>query len=356
MRAGRALAAESMLLGAEKCLDRRDLATAVEGFNRAEASGADPDRCAAGRWMAFMLRGDFASAWCESDAIRRHGAPDPHRFWNGEDMRGKRLIVRCLHGFGDAVQFLRYAPALRSLAAEVIYEVPPRFVELAQYFDGVDNVITWGDAAPRATPQWDVQMEVMELPYYFRTELNDLPILERYLHLPDRVLHSVAQEISDSTRPRVGVVWNAGEWNPSRSVPFSVLAPLLKSADCEFWSLQGPDALSNETNVSRHFLREVPGCRDNILMLAAVIAQLDLVLTVDTLAAHLAGALGIPAWVMLQHAADWRWMTQTARSPWYPSLHLFRQRQQGDWTGVVADVQHSLRAWSREFSARPIAS
>ncbi len=354
MRAGRALTAESILLGAENCLDRRDLATALTGFDQAEASGADPDRCAAGRWMAFMLRGDFASAWCESDAIRRRGAPDPHRFWNGEDIRGRRLIVRCLHGFGDAVQFLRHAPALRQIAAEVIFEVPPRFVELARYFDGVDNVITWGEPASR--PQWDVQMEVMELPYFFRTELNDLPLREKYLHLPDRVLHSVTQEMRDSTRPRVGVVWNAGQWNPSRAVPFSALAPLLESADCEFWSLQGPDAVAEGTSYDRHFLREVPGGRDSILMLAAVIAQLDLVLTVDTLAAHLAGALSTPAWVILQHAADWRWMTETARSPWYPSLRLFRQCRPGDWTGVVAEVQRSLGAWSHEFSARPIAS
>ena len=92
------------------------------------------------------------SAWRESDAIRRRGAPDPHRFWNGEDIRGKRVIVRCLHGFGDAVQFLRYAPALRALAANVMFEVAPRFVELARCFDGVDHVITWGEDAPVNRP------------------------------------------------------------------------------------------------------------------------------------------------------------------------------------------------------------
>jgi len=356
MTAGPPLAAESMLLDAEDCLDRRHLAAALEGFNRAEASGADADRCAAGRWMACMLRGDFASAWRESDAIRRRGAPDPHRFWNGEDIRGKRLIVRCLHGFGDAVQFIRHAPLLRDIASEVTYEVAPRFVELAERFAGVDNVITWGEGTARTTPQWDVQIEVMELPYLFRTEQHDLPILERYLHLSDRVLDGVAREMGNTSRPRVGLVWNAGGWNPSRSVPVSALAPVLDSSDCEFWSLQGPDSASTESSFAPHQLREVAAGRGSILTLAAVIAQLDLVLTVDTLAAHLAGALGMPAWVMLQHAADWRWMTETARTPWYPSLRLFRQRRQGDWTGVVADVQRSMRAWSREFSARSIAT
>src|SRR5437763_10489031 len=128
-------AAEKMLLEAEELLDARDLAAAVDKFTAAEGLKADADRCSAGRWMASMLCGDFASAWRESDAIRRRGAPDSQRFWNGEEIRGKRLMVRCLHGFGDPVQFLRYAPALQSLARQVVFEVPARYIQLAWYFD-----------------------------------------------------------------------------------------------------------------------------------------------------------------------------------------------------------------------------
>src|SRR3954452_5184198 len=188
MRAGNQPTVGAALLDAEDRLDRRDLAGAMEAFDAAEREGANADRCSAGRWMVSMLRGDFESAWRESDAIRRRGAPDPHRFWNGEDIRGKRVIVRCLHGFGDAVQFLRYAPALRARAKHVLFEVAPRFVELARSFDGVDHVITWGGEAPGVAPEWDVQMEVMELPYFFRTEVRDLPVAERYLRLPEQVL------------------------------------------------------------------------------------------------------------------------------------------------------------------------
>jgi len=103
-------------------------------------------------------------------------------------------------------------------------------------------------------------------------------------------------------------------------------------------------------------LREAEGCRDSILILAAFISRLDLVLTVDTLAAHLAGALGVPAWVMLQYAADWRWMTASSRSPWYPSLRLFRQPRPNDWTSVVADIQRSLQTWSYGSNPRLVAS
>ncbi len=346
MSVGSEVLAQTLLLDAEACLDGRNLAAAIQGFNAAEWLGAERDRCAAGRWTAAMLRGDFTSAWRESDAIRRRGAPDPNRFWKGEDIRGKRVIVRCLHGFGDAVQFLRYAPALRGMAAEVTFEVAPRFVELARCFDGVDRVITWGDGAPDATPEWDVQMEVMELPYFFRTEFNDFPIRERYLRLPQHVLTSVANHMGRSNAARVGLVWSAGEWNPSRSVPFDALAALREWTDCEFWNLQGRGESAERPDPQYGFLREVPDCRESILTLAGVIAQLDLVITVDTLAAHLAGALGVPTWVMLQHAADWRWMTNISKSPWYPSLRLFRQTRSGDWESVVRDVQGALVEWT----------
>ena len=341
--------AEEALLQAEEYLDGRDLIRASQALQLAETLAADPDRCAAVRWMVAMLRGDFAAAWRESDSIRRRDRPDPHRFWKGEDVRGKRVIVRCLHGFGDAVQFLRYAPALRNMAAQVTFEVAPRFVEAARCFGGVEHVITWGDEAPRCPPTWDVQMEIMELPYFFRTDCGDLPIAERYLHLPPETVAQVAKEMGVSSLLRVGVVWSAGEWNPSRGVPFASLSPLFECADCEFWSLQGGDRPDQN---HCELLREADGCRHSILTLAGVISKLDLVITADTLAAHLAGALGVPCWVMLQHAADWRWMMGKEGSPWYPSLRLFRQPSQGDWTSVVADVRRALHARSRESTER----
>jgi hypothetical protein len=348
--------AEATLREAEKLLDARDLVKALDIFNAAERQGADADRCAAGRWMVWMLRGEFASAWRSSDAIRRRGAPDPHRFWNGEDIVGKRLIVRCLHGFGDAVQFLRYAPALRGLAREVTFQVAPRFVELARCFDRVEQVITWDEEAPHPPPAWDVQMEVMELPYFFRTELRDLPVAERYLRLPEPAAGRVTKKMGQPNAARVGVVWSAGEWNLSRCVPYDLLAPFFELDDCEFWNLQGPDASAERPSRGSPVLREAEDCRNSIFALASVISQLDLVISVDTLAAHLAGALGVPAWVMLQHAADWRWMTGTARSPWYPSLRLFRQPRPGDWKAVVCDIQGALRAWPRPSSKRLVAS
>jgi hypothetical protein len=335
----------SYLEVAEDLLGHRDPG-ALEAFHLAEACGADPDRCAAGRWTAHMLAGRFASAWLESDAIRLRGAPDPNRMWNGVPLNNRRIIVRCLHGLGDAIQFLRSAPRLHNLAAEVTYEVPPQLLELAPCFKGVHRAISWGKLAPSVPITWDSQIEVMELPYIFRTELDHLPIVERYLQLPPSHRDTIGRTMGASSVPRVGVVWAAGEWNISRSIPFAIFRQLLSASGCEFWSLQGGTAQSDWDQLPFAPQFHDSACLGAGLMtLACVISQLHLVITVDTLAAHLAGAMGIPAWVLLQHAADWRWMANGATSPWYSSLRLFRQPARGDWAGLIQQVRKELSSW-----------
>jgi hypothetical protein len=331
---------DAAICDAEALLSARQLHAASNRLQDAEAAGADPVRCAAGRWMIHMLQGEFELAWQQSDAIAAHGKPDTNRLWRGEPLQGKRVILRCLHGFGDAVQFLRYAPQLRALAGSLVVEVNPRFVELARYFDGVEEVITWGVSAPAEPPQWDVQIEVMELPYLFRSRLCDLPRAQGYLNLPD----SQSIEPDPSERFRVGLVWTAGAWNPERSISFSTLHPLLEVAGCEYWDLQESNAQQDSIRSEQtSSLQRNPADGQSIMGLAKRIKELDLVITVDTLAAHMAGALGTPCWLLLQHAADWRWMHERTDSPWYPTLRLFRQQAPGDWAGVIASARESLQ-------------
>lgn len=336
----------SWLVHAEMLLMQRTLAPARACFDLAQRRGADPDHCSSGRWMVHMLQGRFEEAWRESDAIRRRGAPDPHRFWNGESLRGKRVMVRCLHGFGDAVQFLRYMPALRRIAKQVIVEVPPRLLPLATWFDAIDEAITWGPDAPEPAPAFDVQIEVTELPYFFRTRQRDLPFATNYIDVPPNLRRDAARVFARDHRLQVGVVWSAGGWNPSRSMPLTIAQTFLADPECTFWNLQGGSIRAEWSALNLPNLRDAEEfCADRgLLPLAAFISQLDLVLTVDTLAAHLAGALGRPVWLMLQHAADWRWMADRDDSPWYPSMRIFRQPQQGDWTSVAAQVQQALAA------------
>ncbi len=290
--------------------------------------------------MTAMLSGDFDSAWRTSDLLRARNAPDPHRFWNGEDIHGARLIVRCLHGLGDTMQMLQYASRLNAQAASVLFEVPPRLLGLATCFRGVSQAMTWGEIAPRAMPPWDVQIEVMQLPYLFRTRLGELPIATRYLELPAKGKRETGAKMGSTDSLRIGLVWAAGEWNPERSIPLEALNPLLQNEAFEFWNLQGgPPAAEADTSRMRNAQAV---CGDGLLALAATIANLDLVITVDTLAAHLAGALGTPAWVLLQQTADWRWMQNRDDSPWYPHMRLFRQRQEGEWKPVMDAVLLAL--------------
>jgi hypothetical protein len=356
-RKGRKSVVECAVVCAEELLRRRELARAERAFDLAEWCGGDKDRCGSGRWLLAMLRGDFEAAWRESDAIRRRGAPDPNRFWMGEDITGKRVILRCLHGLGDAVQFLRYAPMLRQGAAKLIVETPPALVELAPYFDGVDEVITWGESAPRAKPSWDVQMEILELPYVFRTQLRDLPIATEYLRLPRPVVESVAPRPTCADSLHVGLVWACGEWNPARSVPIELLRSVVDVDGCEFWNLQGGACRSDwELLGASDRLHDAYELSNTVLRLAALISHLDVVITPDTLAAHLAGALGVPAFVMLEHAADWRWMQRREDSPWYSSLRLFQQPKDGDWSGAVELVKRALEQHVHDRAAECVAA
>ncbi len=332
---------EAWLQRAEALLTERKLTDAAEAFHRAQAIGASHDRCDAGRWMLAMFSGDFDSAWSISDALRARNAPDPHRFWNGQDIRDARLIVRCLHGLGDTVQMLRYAALLKAQAASVVFEVPPRLLDLATCFQGVQEAVTWGERAPYRLPSWEVQLEVMELPYLFRTTPKDLPVATRYLNLPEKEVRETAEAMGTSDSLRIGLVWAAGEWNPERSIPLAALNPLLQMEGLEFWNLQGGPAAAEAGPTSMRNAGEL--CGDGLLALAATIANLDLVITVDTLAAHLAGALGTPAWVLLQQAADWRWMHARDDSPWYPQTRLFRQCRQSEWKPVVDAVLLALK-------------
>lgn len=347
-------AATAILLRAEMLLQNRELGQAAEAFTQALRAGADEDRCSAGQWTLAMLEGRFADAWAQSDAIRQRGKPDPNRFWNGEAIDGCKLMVRCLHGLGDSVQMLRYLPQLKERCRSVIVEVPPRLLPLASCFAGLEHAITWGENRPAIAPAWDVQIEVMELPYLFRTVVQDLPVQREYLTVPFSLRQETASRMSMGRAPRVGVVWAASEWDASRCLPMTCLERLLTVQGVEFWNIQGgKQHTSGAKSAVVAATRDAAAFGYGLPLLSSVLANLDLVITVDTLAAHLAGAMGKPAWVLLQVQADWRWMHLRADTPWYPTLRLWRQPVQGDWDTLTSQVGTALEAWlaQRELDA-----
>lgn len=279
-------------------------------------------------WDAAMRRGDFAAALAVADAVLAARDPatrdDPrlpyHRrwVWDGRPVEGRRVLVRCYHGLGDTLHFARYLKPLRARAAHVTLEAQPALLPLLRALPGCDALIPFNVAAP--APAWDCDIEIMELPHALRLGPSEVPpaTLSR---LPP------ATPAADAA-----LCWRAGDWDTARSVPLAPLLAALRPRAA--WSLQrGPAA---REAAGPPFLNPADDDPD-ILRTAALILAARRVVTVDTMVAHLAGTLGATTTLLLRARADWRW-GNTDRTPWYPSLRLLRQHQDGDWTAPLRAV------------------
>ena len=288
-----------------------------------------------------MRRGECKRAWEISDALLGDGTglkrSDVPRWeggvWDGTPIDGRRVLVRCYRGLGDTLQFIRYAPQIRARATTLIVWTQPSLLPVVAGVKGIDELLPVH--AGEVGVDYDVDAEVMELPYIFRTSLDTIPVDVPYVHVQPAAL-------PPSDRLRVGLVWRAGDWTPHRSVPFDLLAPLL-ALPVTWYVLQSEPGLSD----CPRDLGIVAGTND-ILELAEVMRSLDLVITIDSMTAHLAGALGTRVWTMLPARADWRWLEGRDDTPWYPTMRLFRQERQGEWEGVVERVTRDLGERIRE--------
>ena len=304
-------------------------------------------------WMRHMRRGEFAAAWRVSDAVLRgragtscaHWPRHEQWVWNGEPVEGKRVLVRCYHGLGDTLQFIRYAARLREVAREVIVWAQPELIPLLSTARGIDRLLPLHDGAPDA--EYDVDVEVMELAHLLRDTPGTLPAEVPYLRAEPAPLPR-------DGRLAVGVVWKAGDWDERRSIPAPLLAPLAELPGVAIHVLQRGGGLAE-----RPAGFGIDSGSDDVLQTARVMRALDLVLTVDSMPAHLAGALGVPVWTLLHADPDWRWMEARDDSPWYPTMRLIRQQRPGDWDGVitrVADDLAKLAAPARAPIHRRVAS
>jgi len=197
---------------------------------------------------------------------------------------------------------------------------------------GVDRLIPLHDGTPDVA--YDVDVEVMELPYVFRTVLSTTPRDVPYLE--------VAPLHLSGAWPRIGLAWRAGEWDSRRSIDFSYVGTLLDNSNVSWYSLQ-LDIREDERHTNLAALDT-----HGLLPTARAMRGLDLVISIDSMPAHLAGALGVPVWTLLVDDADWRWMEERSDSPWYPTMRLFRQPRPGDWCSVVEQVREALAAFVDE--------
>jgi hypothetical protein len=297
-------------------------------------------------WVNAMRRGDFRAAWAINDAVLKHARrpDDPElpyhlRFvWDGRPFEGRNVLVRCYHGLGDTLQFLCYLPALRCRTASLAMEAQPELLPLLNGFPGVDRLIPFRVEAPAAPS--DCDLEIMELPHALRLQpptgwpyLSACP--KRVIGLRRRL--GMSGEMAERI---LGVCCQAGDWDPERSIPPAKLKTALSG-------IPGLRLIRLQRSPCPELPWTNPGDRlDDIQHTAALVALADLVITADTMIAHLAGAMGRKVWLVLKAYADWRWMEGRSDSPWYPTMRLYRQDRAGDWSHPLARVAVDLAGWA----------
>jgi hypothetical protein len=290
--------------------------------------------------MLHMRQGDFERAWQLSDAVlaARARLPCDHLprhwqwVWDGRSLEGQRVLIRCYHGLGDTIQFIRYVPLVKAVAREVTVLAQRELIPLLDTVGGIDRLLPLETA--EETLSYDVDVESMELAHVFRTTVETVPAKVPYIHAPKGVCRA-------HDKLAVGIVWAAGNWDRRRSIPASLLAPLAQLPGVELHNFQVGPALSEARQWPALMARWT-----DIVAEAALIRTLDLMISIDSLPAHLAGALGVRVWTLLHQKADWRWMEEREDSPWYPTMRLFRQQRAGDWRPVIASVAAELAKWS----------
>jgi tetratricopeptide (TPR) repeat protein len=316
---------------------------ALASYDAALALNPDHVEVRTNRAAALLLAGRFEAGWRDFEWRKKTWtAPwsrlDPARAWRGEEsLEGRRLFVHHEQGLGDTIQFCRYIALLRDRGADLICSVQPALWALLEPLSPGREPLS-GDEAPT---DFDHHCSLMSLPLAFRTDLESIPAFPRYLHADEARGRRLETVLGVRTKPRIGLAWSGNPAHANdrnRSIAFETLSPLL-GAHAEWICLQNQvrpgDAAALHASGRVRFLGEA--LRD-FADTAALADQMDLVITVDTSIAHLAGALGKPVWILLPFRPDWRWMLRRRDSPWYPSARLFRQPRIGDWASVIEEV------------------
>jgi hypothetical protein len=307
-------------------------APTLPGFGVPEGNG----------WISAMRAGEFERAWSITDRDLAGGVSlgDKHkgprhlqRIWRGEELRNRAVLVRCYHGLGDTIQFARFLPALAERARRLIVWCQPELLPLIERVEGVDQALPLHHGTVEAA--FDVDIEIMEIPHAIRAGRDLIECRKPYLAAPPR---AGPQCITNRPALSVGLVWDVSDWDKRRAVPPALLKRL-KEDGLELYALQrgaAPEhlAAAGAIDIST----------PDIVTLCHRLGELDVIVCVDTMVVHLAGALGYTPWVLLHADCDWRWPASSGVSAWYPGATLFHQRIAGDWAGVIDNVREALRS------------
>jgi tetratricopeptide (TPR) repeat protein len=297
----------------------------------------------------LLQQGNFDQGWPEMEwrwqcSDRPHfnwSIPSPR--WNGSAIAGRTVLVSTEQGFGDIIQFARFLPTAIERGCRLIIACPPTLRPLLQSIRAANtngSVQHWLDEREQI-PAFDVHCPLLTLPLALGCTLATIPITTPYLHPPQECMHRWKAALSsDPAHLKVGLAWVGRPFPKNRSIPPAALTPLLQLPGISFYSLQ-KDLPSNQPAPPQ--LIDLSPQLVDFTETSALISQLDLVITIDTVIAHLAGALGKPVWNLLKFSPDWRWMLDRSDSPWYPTMRLFRQPRIGDWDTVIQQVTLALQ-------------
>lgn len=335
-------------------------AEAIVGFRRAVA--LDPTCAKAHLALGLLLlrNGEFAEGWQEYEwrfraGFHGHTPHRPQRLWEGQRYDHRVLLLSAEQGCGSIIQFVRFAPRVKALGGTLLVEAPSQLVRLLGTCPGVDGVIESG-----ATCDADFQFPLMSIPSLLRLDKADLfSGAPPYLYPPmEDSRRKIDEMLSTTSGLRIGIVWSGNRRHPlnsQRSCSPREFSALTEIPGVSLLSVQHLNEGFSEDDLRRLGIASIASCLGDFAHTASVVSALDLVITVDTAMAHLAGALNKPAWVLLSEPSDWRWMKTQSESPWYPSLTLFRQRDPGDWGLVFKELREKLLALTpAENSAGPV--
>jgi tetratricopeptide (TPR) repeat protein len=304
--------------------------------------------------LALLTLGNLEQGWPGYDwRWKRKGFTPPvfrQPSWDGSPLEGRRILLHVEQGLGDTLQFIRYAPLVRDRGGKVLVLCPASLLQLLASCPGIAELVAQGSALP----DFDVQASLPSLPGIFRTTLATIPGQVPYLSADAVLVEQWRRELDTLSGLKIGIAWQGSPKHPKdrqRSVPLSRFEPLARLPGAQLVSLQVGAGADQVRDLGGRFpLIDLGSCFDpaSFLDAAAVVTTLDLVITVDSAIAHLAGALGVPVWVLLPAPPDWRWLLERADSPWYPTMRLFRQTEPGDWDGVFDRLVNALTKWVTE--------
>jgi tetratricopeptide (TPR) repeat protein len=322
---------------------------AMDLFRRALSSGEEFPLARFNLAMVQLLTGEFREGWAGYETRwKARSIPILARYaklgmWSGDDLGGRRILLDCEQGYGDAIQFARYIPVISGRGGKPILAAQPPLRRLLQTVPSLEGIV----CPPEELPPFDVQCPLMSLPHVLGTTLATIPRNVPYVFADPALIERWRQRVGQDGRKKIGLCW----WgNPThredrtRSFSLEVLAPLGQAPDTWFCSLQkGEAARQAATPPAGLHIADWSAELGDFADTAALIANLDLVISCDTAVVHLAGAMGKPVWLLIPFVADWRWMENRSDSPWYPTMRIFRQVKPGDWHTPILEAAKMLR-------------